>query len=135
MSQLHVQYLLVGGGVASSAAAEAIREVDGKGAILLVAAEIYRPYHRPPLSKEYLRGEKAQGELFTQGASWFAEKKIDLRTGRRVSQIDCARRAVRLDSGEEITYDRLLIATGGVARHLTCPGAELPNVFYLRTLQ
>src|SRR5205814_1622182 len=110
--ELHVQHLLIGGGLASSAAAEAIREVDAQGAILIIGQEIYRPYNRPPLSKEYLREVRPHAELFTKTAEWFEEKKIDLRTGRRVSQIDCARRAVTLDSGEEISFDQLLIATG-----------------------
>lgn len=135
MSNAHVKYLLIGGGLASSSAAEAIRRRDPEGAILLVGQEISRPYHRPPLSKEYLRRQKPHQELFTHEPNWFAEQHVELRTGRRASHLDTARRTVFLDSGEEISFDKLLIATGGSPRRLEIPGADLPNIFYLRSLQ
>jgi len=134
MSALHVKYLLVGGGVASSAAAEAIRGIDREGTVLLVGQEINRPYHRPPLSKEYLRREKGHDELFTHPAAWFKENRVDLRTGRRVSNVDVSRHSVTLDSGEEVAYDKLLLAFGATPRKLTIPGADLPNVHYVRTM-
>jgi len=135
MSNLHVKYLLIGGGLASSSAAEAIRAIDQRGDILMIGQEINRPYHRPPLSKEYLRGQKSHEELFTQTASWFAQNHIDLRTGRRASHLDPARHTATLDDGEEISFDKALIATGAFPKHLTCPGSDLPNLYYLRTLQ
>jgi 3-phenylpropionate/trans-cinnamate dioxygenase ferredoxin reductase subunit len=134
MGVLHVKYLLVGGGVASSAAAAAIREADGEGDLLLVGQEINRPYRRPPLSREYLRGQMPREELFTHPAEWFNRNKIHLRTGRRASHLDVGRNCVTLDSGEEISFDRLLIATGGTPAPLLAQGAQLPNLFYLRTL-
>ncbi len=134
MNKQHVKYLLAGGGLAGSSAAEAIRELDQAGSMLLVAQESTRPYHRPPLSKEFLRGEKRREELFTLPLPWFDEHKVELRTGRRVSQLDTERRAATLDDGQEVSFDRLLIATGGSAQHLAIPGAELPNVFYIRTV-
>ncbi len=76
MSNLHVKYLLVGGGLASSSAAVAIRELDPEGPLLLVGQEINRPYHRPPLSKAFLRGEQARAELTTLPAGWFAEHRV-----------------------------------------------------------
>src|SRR5213082_1619566 len=118
MSDLHFKYGLVGGGLASSSAAEAIREIDPRGAVLLVGQEINRPYNRPPLSKEFLRGQKKHDELFTQSAGWFAEKQIELRTGRRAAHVDAARHVVTLDSGENVSFDKLLIATGATPRHL-----------------
>ena len=134
MNKQHVKYLLGGGGLAGSSAAEAIRELDPAGSMLLVAQESTRPYHRPPLSKEFLRGEKRREELFTLPLPWFDEHKVELRTGRRVSQLDTERRAATLDDGQEISFDRMLIATGGSAQLLAIPGAELPNVFYIRTI-
>src|SRR5262249_49809578 len=116
MSNLHVKYLLVGGGLASSSAAEAIRAIDKRGALLMIGQEINRPYHRPPLDKEFLRRQKSHEELFTQPATWFAENNVQLRTGRRVSQIDSQRNTVTLDDAEQITFDKMLIATGGTAR-------------------
>src|SRR4051794_25446105 len=131
----HVQHLLLGGGVASSSAAAAIRELDQVGSIVIVGAEVVRPYNRPPLSKEFLRSPQPHSELFTQSTGWFAENQIELRTARRASHLDTARRMVTLNNGEEISFDKLLIATGGSPRHLEIPGAQLPNTFYLRSLE
>jgi NADPH-dependent 2,4-dienoyl-CoA reductase/sulfur reductase-like enzyme len=135
MSALHVKYLLIGGGVASSSAAEAIRLRDKEGAMLLVGQEINRPYRRGLLATAYLKKSVGHEELFTLPAKWFAENKVDLRTGRRAAHIDVARRSVTLDDGAEVAYDRLLIATGGTARNLPVKGAELPGVLSLRTIE
>src|SRR5688572_156479 len=135
MSNLHVKYLLVGGGVASSAAAQAIRAIDKDGACLLVSQEINRPYHRPPLSKEYLRREKEREYLFTVPAAWYTENNVQLRTGRRAAHLDCPRRTVTLDDGEEIAFDKLLLTVGGTPAKLAVPGANLPNIYYLRTIE
>src|SRR5215218_5995957 len=134
MSRLHVKYLLVGGGLASTAAAEAIRATDSTGSILMLGQEPVRPYHRPPLSKSFLRRERPRVELFARDAAWFDAHGVELRTGRRVARLDVARRPAAIDDGDEISYDQVLIATGAAARHLTIPGADLQNVFYLRTL-
>jgi len=134
MSHLHVKYLLAGGGIASSAAAVAIRGLDPANAVLMIGQEINRPYDRPLLSKGYLRREKRHDELFTLPEGWFADNGVELRTGRRVAHLDTARCAVTLDDGKEISYDRLLLATGATPDRLTLPGAQLPNVFYIRTL-
>jgi len=134
MSNLHVQYLLVGGGVAASAAAEAIRQRDAAGSILLIGQEQARPYHRPPLSKAFLRDEISRDSLFTHPGDWFARNHIELHTGHRVSAIDINHRQVVLDSGSEIGFEKLLLAVGASPIMLDIPGAQLPNVFYLRTL-
>jgi len=134
MNHLHVKYLLIGGGLASSSAAEAIRERDSEGAILLVGQEVNRPYHRPPLSKEYLRRQKPRSELAAMDPRWFERNHIDLRTGRRVAGLDTARMSATLDNGAEISFDRVLIATGASPARLDVPGSDLPNLFYLRTL-
>jgi 3-phenylpropionate/trans-cinnamate dioxygenase ferredoxin reductase subunit len=135
MNAPHVKYLLVGGGLAASSAAEAIRAIDRAGTILLVGQEINRPYHRPPLSKEFLRRDKGRAELWAKPIGWYEENEVHLRTGRQVAHLDCARRAVTLSSGEVISFDRLLLATGAAPKPLDAPGAELPNVFYLRTIE
>ena len=134
MNQLHVKYLLVGGGLAAGSAAEAIRRLDSNGSAMLIGQEVSRPYHRPYLSKGYLKGEITRTELSAEPVGWFAERDIALRTGRRVANIDVARHAAALDSGEEVAYDRLLLATGSLPKPLKVPGAELPNVFFLRNL-
>lgn len=134
MNALHVKYLLVGGGLASSAAAEAIRQRDDKGSILLVSQEVNRPYHRPSLSGEYIRKEKSRADLTTFDERWLNEHHVELRTGRRVAYVDTARSCVTLDNGQEVSYDQLLLATGATPKPLKLPGANLPNVFYLRTI-
>jgi NADPH-dependent 2,4-dienoyl-CoA reductase/sulfur reductase-like enzyme len=134
MSRLHVKYLLVGGGLASSAAAEAIRATDAAGSILMLGQEPLRPYHRRTLSKGFLNKQQPRAELFVRAEDWFAANDVELRTGSRVAHLDVARRIATADSGEEISFDHLLLATGAAARHLSIPGHELQNVFYLRTL-
>jgi NADPH-dependent 2,4-dienoyl-CoA reductase/sulfur reductase-like enzyme len=134
MLENHYQYVLVGGGLASGSAAEAIRKRDPKGSILLVGQEVNQPYHRPPLSKEYLRREKPRAELGVEPADWYTKNQVALSTGRRVARLDAARHSIALDSGDEIAFDKLLIATGAVAKTLDIPGAKLPNVFTVRNL-
>jgi NADPH-dependent 2,4-dienoyl-CoA reductase/sulfur reductase-like enzyme len=134
MNKLHVKYLLVGGGLAAGSAAEAIRRLDPRGSAMLIGQEVNRPYHRPHLSKGYLKGEISKTDLIAEPVGWFVERDIALRTGRRVANIDIARHAAALDSGEEIAYDKLLIATGALPKPLKVPGADLPNVFSLRNL-
>jgi 3-phenylpropionate/trans-cinnamate dioxygenase ferredoxin reductase subunit len=134
MSHLHVKYLLAGGGVASSAAAVAIRKRDAVSPLLMIGQENNRPYNRSALSKDYLRRSATHEDLFTLPDGWFAKNSVELRTGRRVAHLDTARCAVTLDNGKEISYDRLLLATGSSSTRLEVPGANLPNLFYVRTL-
>jgi 3-phenylpropionate/trans-cinnamate dioxygenase ferredoxin reductase subunit len=135
MTKHHVKYLLVGGGVASAAAAESIRARDGEGVVLLIAQEATRPYYRPPLSKEALRDRQPRSAFFAHPAGWYEERNIELRTGRRASHLDTARRSVILDDGVEVSFDKLLIATGASPKHLTIPGHDLPSLHYLRTFE
>jgi 3-phenylpropionate/trans-cinnamate dioxygenase ferredoxin reductase component len=135
-----VDYLLVGGGLASVVAANEIRQRDGAGTILIVAAESHPPYHRPPLSKEYLRGQievagiyGADG-VFAALDPWYGERRIDLALGQTVSWLDTEARVATLADGTQIGYRKALIATGGRTRPLSIPGATLPGVMALRTL-
>ncbi len=134
MSRTHVKYLLAGGGVAAAAAAAAIRAVDPTSPVLMVGQEPVRPYHRSPLSKAYLGRRQPRAELFSVGDDWFARHAVQLRTGRRVAHLNTARQAVTLDDGQEVGYDRLLLATGAAAAKPDVPGATLPNLFTVRTL-
>jgi 3-phenylpropionate/trans-cinnamate dioxygenase ferredoxin reductase component len=135
MSRQHVKYLLIGGGVAASHAAVEIRKIDPRGDLLLIGQEINRPYHRPPLSRQFLLGQRGHEQLFTLPPQWFVQNHVQLRTGQHAAHLDVHRQTAILDSGEEISFDRLLIVTGGSPRPLRIPGADLPNLFYLRTLQ
>src|SRR4051812_29133129 len=132
MSDTHVKYLLIGGGLASSAAAQAIRHADTKGSILLVGQEINRPYRRTGLAGPYLLRQVGRDALFTLPPYWFERNAVTLRTGRRVSHLDTPPQAGTLDSGEEMSFDSSLLATGAVPRALDVPGARVPNPFYLR---
>src|SRR5581483_11309148 len=134
MLETHYKYVLLGGGLASGAAAEAIRAIDPVGSILLVGQEVNRPYHRPRLNTSYLSRERGREEIVVQPPEWFVERQIALSTGRRASSLDTSRQTVTLDSGAEIAFDKLLIATGANAKPLAIPGGDLPNVFTLRTI-
>ena len=130
----HVKYLLIGGGLTSSSAAKTIRSHDREGAIQLIGQEPTRPYHRPPLSRDFLRGNVSREKLFTDYVGWFRENHIDLHTGVRAVQLDARRKCVSLDNGDEISFEKLLIATGASPKHLTLSGSSLANVHYLRNL-
>ena len=121
MSKPHVKHLLVGGGLAAASAAKAIRQLDSEGSVLLIGQESSRPYHRPPLSKEFLRRQQRRDELFAIEPGWLEQNHVELRSGHRVAGLDVIRKAAVLHNGEEISYDRLLLATGASPRPLDSP--------------
>jgi 3-phenylpropionate/trans-cinnamate dioxygenase ferredoxin reductase component len=125
---------IVGAGLAGAKAAETLREQGFGGRLVLLGAEPERPYERPPLSKEYLRGEAEREQAYVHEAGFYAEHQIDLRVGESVVRLDPQRQELALKSGERLGYDRLLLATGSAPRRLSIPGSELDGVHYLRTL-
>ncbi|MGH3992743.1 MAG: NAD(P)/FAD-dependent oxidoreductase, partial [Pseudonocardiaceae bacterium] len=125
-------HVIVGGGLAGAKAAEALREEGFEGQIVLVASEPELPYERPPLSKDYLRGESPREKARVHPEGFYAANGIDLRTATTADRIDAEASEVVLSTGEQITYDRLLLATGAEPRRLSVPGAELDGVHYLR---
>ncbi len=127
-------YVIIGGGLASARACEGIRELDASGSIALVTAEPRLPYHRPPLSKAYLRGERPLARLYVQQESFYREHRITVLAGTEAARITRRSRRVSLASGESIGYGELLLATGGRAWRLPLSGADLPGVFTLRTV-
>ena len=126
--------VIVGAGLAGARAAEALRKDGYEGAITLLGDEPERPYIRPPLSKEYLRGESERDAAFVHPESFYDEQRIDLRTATPVQSIDTASQSVVLDDGHRVSYDRLLIATGAAPRTLPVDGADLRGVLALRTI-
>jgi 3-phenylpropionate/trans-cinnamate dioxygenase ferredoxin reductase subunit len=130
----NVKYLLVGGGLASSAAAVAIRRIDRDGTILLIGQESTRPYYRRPLSAEFLSATVTRESLFIQPAEWYRENHIELHTAVRAAHLDASRKSMALDNGDVVAFDKLLIATGAAPKLLTIPGAAMANVHYLRTV-
>ena len=127
-------FVVVGAGLAGAKAAETLREEGFDGPVVLVGAEPERPYERPPLSKQYLLGRADRDSAFVHDAGWYAEHGVELRTGVRATRLDPAAHRLTLDTGEELRYARVLLATGASARRLPVPGADLDGVRYLRTL-
>lgn len=127
-------YLIIGGGMAGERAAESARKVDAVGTIALVAGEPHLPYDRPPLSKGYLTGKEGLEKVYLRPESFYAENRIAVLRGVRAAHLDPSARRVTLADGRVLGYEKLLLATGGVARRLAIPGAELAGVFALRTL-
>ena len=130
-----VKYLVIGGGLSGGQAAKQIRESDAAGSIVVVGQEPYVPYDRPPLTKEFLRGEKPREQLFFDPESFYRDHGIDLLLGMEVRQLDAAAKTVRLANGDILAFEKALIATGGRPVRLQVPGADLPGVHYLRTLE
>lgn len=128
------RYVIIGGGMAGGQACEGIRQVDPEGSIVLVTAEPYRPYERPPLSKVYLRGEAGLDKVYLKDADYYREQRVELLEGVRAEKLDPRRRQVRLGNGQSLEYEKLLLATGGHARKLQLPGGDLRNVYTLRTI-
>ena len=134
MSHQSFRYVLIGGGLTSATAAENIRKFDTDGTILIVGSEPHPPYNRPPLSKEYLRGEAAAGDVLpVQSAAWYLDNHVRLMTGTTAVGADTAAKTVTLSGGETVGYEKLLVATGSSPRKLDIPGADRPNVCMLRT--
>ena len=127
-------YLIVGGSTAGNSAVETLRKEGFDGRVTLIGRESDRPYDRPPLSKEYLRGEKEEEKVYFKPAEFYQEQEIDLKLGASVSSLDTSNRTVELDSGESLSFDKLLLATGSRARKLDIPGNRLDGVHYLRTI-
>lgn len=126
--------VVVGASTAGMAAVEAIRAAGSTDSLTLIGDEPYLPYDRPPLSKGLLQGSTTAEKLTLRPASYFEEQQVDVHLGQRAVALDTRARLVRLQGGASVPYDRLLIATGGAARHLSVPGADLPGVLSLRTL-
>lgn len=126
--------LIIGGGLAGGTAAEALRDEGFDGDITVVAAEPHPPYQRPPLSKGYLAGDEGSDAVILHPAQWYAERGIRLLTGVAATSLDPAAHAVDLDSGEQLEYGAVLLATGATPRMLPLPGHELPGVMTLRRL-
>ncbi|MGC4153302.1 MAG: FAD-dependent oxidoreductase [Propionicimonas sp.] len=128
------KYLIIGGGTATARAVEGIRELDSGGSITVVSAEHHLPYDRPPLSKGVLLGADDPTTALPHDAAWYRTQQVELRLGDPVASIDPDARTATLISGEQLEWERLLLATGSSVRHLDVPGADLPGVFSLRTL-
>lgn len=126
--------VVLGGGLAAAKAVETLRDEGFDGTITLIGDEDERPYERPALSKDYLQGKSTSDELFVHDEDWYREHDVDTRFGEAAVSIDRERRTVTLDSGDGVSYDQLLLATGSRPNTLPVPGADLGSVFSLRRM-
>jgi 3-phenylpropionate/trans-cinnamate dioxygenase ferredoxin reductase component len=134
MSPRRVEYLLIGGGLASANCARWLREEGAGGEVLLVGREPDPPYNRPDCSKGYLRGEETREDTYFRPSEWYAEQGIELMTRTSVTGLDLGRRTAKLSTKEEVEFLQALVATGANVRRLNVDGCDLEQIHYLRTL-
>jgi len=125
--------VIIGDGLAGGNAAATLREEGFPGPVVLISREPGVPFGRPPLSKTYLRSEEDLSAWYVRPADWYADHDVELRSGA-VAAIEPTAHTIILDSGEELGYQKVLVATGGRNRRLEIPGADLPGIHYLRTV-
>ncbi len=126
--------VIVGAGHAAGQAVASLRQEKYEGDIVLIGDEPHVPYQRPPLSKQYLAGEQGLDRVYLRPEKFYTDRNVTLKLGTRVSAIDAKAHTVTTDAGETISYDKLLLATGGRARKLGIPGSDLPGIHYLRSI-
>jgi 3-phenylpropionate/trans-cinnamate dioxygenase ferredoxin reductase subunit len=129
-----VDYLLIGGGLASANCARWLREEGAEGEIVLVGREPDPPYNRPECSKGYLRGEESREETYFRPDGFWEEQRIELMTRTSVTELNLGTRTVKLSNKEEIEFTQALVATGANVRRLSVDGCDLDQIHYLRTL-
>ncbi len=128
-------YLVIGGGIAGTTAAEAIRGIDSAAAITIISAEPYPLYSRLMLSKPYFfLGEIPFENVWLKKEEWYHERNITLRAGRRAGELHISHKTIVLDDGSRYTYGKLLIATGGVPKKVVIEGIEKNGIFRLQTI-
>jgi 3-phenylpropionate/trans-cinnamate dioxygenase ferredoxin reductase component len=134
MADRHVDYALIGGGLAAGKCSRWLREAGADGTILLVGREPDLPYNRPPCSKGYLQEKESRADALFRPAEWYEEQRIEALSRVSVMQLDVSDRTLRLSDGQDVSFGKALVATGSGVRRLHVPGAELDGIHYLRTL-
>jgi 3-phenylpropionate/trans-cinnamate dioxygenase ferredoxin reductase subunit len=133
MADRDVDFLLIGGGMASAHCAAELRRRGAEGSVLLVGREPEPPYERPPLSKEYLRGDAGREDAHVNGGrSWYEENGVELLTGKNVMGLDLESRTAKIQGGEEVGFGKALLGTGAMVNILRVEGAENEGIHYLR---
>jgi 3-phenylpropionate/trans-cinnamate dioxygenase ferredoxin reductase subunit len=127
-------FVIVGASLAGAKAAEELRANGFDGRVVLIGSEPERPYERPPLTKDYLRGDSEREQAYVHEEGFYAEHEIELVVGTTVTAIAARASHVTLAGGSELAYDRLLLTTGAEPRRSSVPGCELEGIHYLRTL-
>jgi 3-phenylpropionate/trans-cinnamate dioxygenase ferredoxin reductase component len=134
MAAREVSYLLIGGGLAAANCARWLREEGAEGDVVLVGREPDPPYNRPPLSKGYMQRRESREEALFRPDEWWDEQRIELLTRTTVTALDPGRRTASLSNGDEVRFEKALIATGANVRPLPVAGGDLDGIYYLRTL-
>ena len=129
------RHVILGASLAGATAAITLREEGADGDVILIGAEPQPPYERPPLSKAYLRGEVPFDKALVRPAAYYAEHGIQTMFGTRATRIDPSARVVELEDHRRVSFDALLIATGGRNRTVSIPGVDLDGIYSLRTVQ
>jgi NADPH-dependent 2,4-dienoyl-CoA reductase/sulfur reductase-like enzyme len=130
------KYVIIGGGVAAGYAAQEFAQQYGSaGQVLIVTADSSLPYDRPPLSKAFLAGESSVKDILLKNSAFYRESGIQVKTRTTVARLDLKKRVLHCQPGGEIGFEKLLITTGSEVRRLQVPGAELPGLYYLRSLR
>jgi 3-phenylpropionate/trans-cinnamate dioxygenase ferredoxin reductase subunit len=127
--------VIVGGGPAGLATARAYRETGGEARVTLLTSEPYAPYNRPPLTKEYLRGESSREDLPIESEDWYEETGVDLKPLTTVAGLDRERQFVTTNEGEELRYKACVLATGSEPIRLPIPGGDDPEILTMRTVE
>jgi 3-phenylpropionate/trans-cinnamate dioxygenase ferredoxin reductase subunit len=134
VSDRHVDYALIGGGLAAGNCARWLRESGADGSILLIGREQDLPYNRPPCSKGYLQGKESRAEVLFRPPEWYEEQQIEALTRVSAMKLDPGERVVTMSDRQTVSFDKALVATGANVRRLNVPGSELDGIHYLRAL-
>jgi 3-phenylpropionate/trans-cinnamate dioxygenase ferredoxin reductase subunit len=134
MADRHVDFALIGGGLASGNCARWLRESGADGTILLIGREQDLPYNRPPCSKGYLQEKESRADTLFRPPEWYEEQRVEALTRVSVKQLDLSDRTIKLSTGQDVSFGKALVATGSGVRRLQVSGAELDGIHYLRTL-
>jgi 3-phenylpropionate/trans-cinnamate dioxygenase ferredoxin reductase component len=127
--------VIVGGGPAGLATARAYRHTGGRASVTILTSEPYAPYNRPPLTKEFLRGEASHEDLPLESDGWYGENSVELRLTAVVASLARNKQTVELDDGEKLSYDACVLATGSEPIRLPIPGADDPEILVMRTVE
>jgi 3-phenylpropionate/trans-cinnamate dioxygenase ferredoxin reductase subunit len=134
VSDRHVAYALIGGGLAAGNCARWLRESGADGSILLIGRESDLPYNRPPCSKGYLQGKESREDVLFRPSQWYEEQEIEALTRVSAMKLDTAEKVVTLSNRETVSFDQALVATGANVKRLNVEGSELEGIHYLRAL-
>jgi 3-phenylpropionate/trans-cinnamate dioxygenase ferredoxin reductase subunit len=134
MAERKAEFLLIGGGMASAHCAAGLRSEGADGDVLLVGREPHLPYERPPLSKDYLRGESGEEDALVHPQDWYDENSVEVLSGTNVMSLDVGEKRAKLQGGDEVVFEKALLATGANVNILHVDGAGVDGIHYLRVM-